>query len=98
MTSRLGEIVCACLGLLFAATPALAQPQDPCSRLFAWPCRCSYASSSEPSMFMSCDRFKPNSGKSFAGQSGALARVAFSRQPRSCRARTAAALAPVHTS
>ena len=27
-------------------------------------------------MFMSCDRFKKNSGKSFAGQSGALARVA----------------------
>jgi hypothetical protein len=31
----------------------------------------------EPSMFMSCDRFKSNSGKSFAGQSVTLARVAF---------------------
>ena len=28
-------------------------------------------------MFMPCDRFKANSGKSFAGQSCALARVTF---------------------
>src|SRR5262249_17247659 len=31
---------------------------DPCSRLVAWPCHSAYASSSEPSMLMSCDRFK----------------------------------------
>jgi hypothetical protein len=33
-------------------------------------------------MFMSCDRFKPNSGKSFAGQSIALAhRLVEADQP-----------------
>jgi hypothetical protein len=38
-------------------------------------------------MFMSCDRFKPNSGKSFAGQRGALACVAL-EHARHMRRRT----------